>query len=495
MLFTMIVNLYVSREILRLLGESDFGLYDVVGGIVAMFTILSGSLSTAISRFMSFELGRGGGEKLKGIFSSSVLIQLILSIVIVILTETGGVWYLNNKLVVDDGREFAAFCVLQCSLVTFILGLLSVPYNASIVAHERMSAFAFISILECLLKLGMVFLVDHIDADKLIVYSVCLLVISLIIRLIYGGYCRKHFEECHLSLSSIEKATCKEMITFSGWNFIGASSAVLKTQGINICINLFFGTLMNAAKSIGMSVTQAVELFSSNFMTALRPAIIKKYSAGEYSDLMRLVFSGTRLSYYLMLMLALPAFVAADSLLAAWLEKVPEHAVLFVRLGILLALSDLMSQTMVILMLATGKIRDYQLVVGGLQLLNLPAAYIALRMGCPAESTVVCSIVISHICLYARLVMLPRMLSFDSIAFVFHVYFRLLAVTLLSVILPTCVYYFIGAGFGEMIIVGIVSEVSLGAFLFTIGLDKEEKTLVAKKSGEVIRKFIKKRKS
>ncbi|MDO4171251.1 MAG: MATE family efflux transporter, partial [Prevotellaceae bacterium] len=260
MLFMMVVSLYTSRVILNALGVEDFGIYNVVGGVVAMFTLISGSLSAAISRFITYELGRGDQGKLNRIFSASVTIQLLLSLIIVVLIETVGVWFLNAKMIIPAERMTAANLVLQFSIITFVINLISVPYNAAIIAHERMSAFAYISILEALFKLMIAFLIMASPIDKLIFYAILMCIVSVVIRLVYGYYCKKHFSECTYHFHW-DREILMKMFGFAGWNFIGASSAVLRDQGGNIVLNLFFGPAVNAARGISIQVNNAITGF------------------------------------------------------------------------------------------------------------------------------------------------------------------------------------------------------------------------------------------
>ena len=305
MLLIMAVTLYTSRVVLATLGVEDFGIYNVIGGVVAMFSVISGSLSSAISRFITYELGRGNKERLKVIFSSSVVIQVCLALLICILAELGGVWFLNNKMNIPMERMDAANWVLQCSIVTFMINLISVPYNAAIIAHERMKAFAYVSILEAILKLAVVFVLYLSSFDKLATYAVLLVAVAIIIRLIYGYYCKKHFEECKFHFV-YDKSVLKDIGGFAGWNFIGSASGILRDQGGNIVINLFCGPAVNAARGIATQVQNAVYGFASNFMTALNPQITKNYAIGNRDYLMFLLYQGSRFSFYLLLLLSLP---------------------------------------------------------------------------------------------------------------------------------------------------------------------------------------------
>ena len=406
----MIISLYTSRIVLNALGVEDFGIYNVAGGVVAMFSILSGSLSAAISRFITYELGKNNILKLKVIFSSAITIQIGLGIVIVFFAETIGIWFLNTQMNIPIERMVAANWVLQFSIITFIINLISVPYNAVIIAHEKMSAFAYISIFEAIGKLLIAYLITISPIDKLIFYAILMCVVAIAIRLLYGYYCKRHFDECRFHFIW-NKQIFQQIFSFAGWNFIGASSAVLRDHGGNIIINLFCGPTVNAARGIAFQVNNAIQGFVSNFMTALNPQITKSYAVKNYTYMMTLIFQGARLSFYMLLLLSLPIIINTHYLLTLWLNTVPEHTVLFVRLVLIFAMSESISGPLITAMLATGNIRNYQIIVGGLQMLNLPISYILLSLGAIPETVLIVAVLISQCCLMARLYMLKKMIK------------------------------------------------------------------------------------
>lgn len=490
MLFMMVVSLYTSRVILNALGVEDFGIYNVVGGVVAMFTVISGSLSAAISRFITYELGKGDLSKLNKIFSASVTIQLLLSLIIVVLIESVGVWFLNAKMTIPEDRIAAANWVLQFSIITFVINLISVPYNAAIIAHERMSAFAYISILEAICKLAIAFLIMISPMDKLVFYAILMCIVSLIVRYTYGHYCKKHFTECTYHFHW-DKDILKKMFGFAGWNFIGASSAVLRDQGGNIVINLFYGPSVNAARGIASQVNSAVMGFVTNFMTALNPQITKSYASGDREYMMTLVYQGARLSFYMLLLLSLPILVNTHYILVIWLKLVPEHAVLFVQLILIFAMSESISNPLITAMLATGKIRNYQIVVGGLQMLNLPISYICLQLGAMPESVLIVAIVISQCCLAARLYMLRGLIGLSSIMYLKKVYFNVVMVTVVSVILPSLLAHSMSESFISFVFLSLVAIASAASTEFFIGCNKKERAFIINKVRSVKTKFIK----
>ncbi|MCL1937874.1 MAG: oligosaccharide flippase family protein [Candidatus Azobacteroides sp.] len=485
MLFTMGVSLYTSRVVLATLGVEDFGIYGVVGGVVAMFSIISGSLSAAISRFITFELGKKEDKKLNEIFFTSMTIQGILALIIFILAETIGVWFLNAKMNISEERMIAANWVLQISILTFIINLINIPYSAFIIAYEHMKTFAYISIIEVMLKLTIVYVLMILPFDKLILYAILLLLVTISIRIIYGIYCKKHFEECTYHFI-LDKPLLKQMMTFGGWNFIGASSGVLKDQGVNIVLNLFCGTAVNAARGLAVNVNSAVSGFVSSFMTALNPQITKSYAANNHQYMMQLVQQGNRFSFYLLLLFSLPILIDTEYILSVWLKLVPEHAVNFVRLILILAMSESLSGTLITAMLAHGKIRKYQIVVGGIQMMNLPISYFFLKMGGFPEGTMLIAIFISQICLFVRLLLLRSMIGISAKYYIQYVYLNVILVAILSAILPYIFVKNMDQGIIRLLSVCFVSVLSTLLVIMFIGCTKDERKFALNQTMSII---------
>ena len=490
MLFSMFVSLYTSRVILNALGVEDFGIQNVVGGVVGMFAILSGSLSAAISRFLTFELGTGNKERLARVFSTSLVVQVILAIVIVVLLETIGVWFLNNRMVIPEGRMFAANWVLQLSILGFVISLISVPYNASIISHEHMRVFAYIGMANVIVNLLIVIVIANLPdgADRLIIYSTLLSAIRLAFQGFYWIYCRKHFEECRFSLQ-LEKPLLKEMMGFAGWNFIGASSAVLRDQGGNVVLNLFWGTTLNAARGIAQQVSNAIGGFVGNFMTALNPQITKSYASGERVYMMKLIFRAARFSFYLLFILSLPVLFNTDYLIDLWLGQVPAHVVLYVRLILVFSLCETVSNPLITVMLATGNIRNYQIIVGRLQMMNLPISYVLLRMGFFPEIIAVVAIVLSICCLMARLVMLRGMIQLPVRLYIREVLFNLLVVTVMALLLPGVVYTVYSDTFLYFICSCCICVLSAALSVYFLGCSSGERNFIKEKTIQFIARF------
>ena len=490
MLFLMAVSLYTSRVVLNALGVEDYGIYNVVGGIVAMFTMISGTLSAAISRFLTVEIGRNDKERLKIVFSSSVTIQLGLAVLIVLLVEPIGIWFLNNKMVIPVERLEVAGYVLQFSIFTFVINLISIPYNATIIAHERMSAFAYISIVEALGKLSIAYLIVISPIDKLLFYAILMFSVAIIIRVVYRTYCKHHFDECTYHFI-FDKTLLMKMFSFAGWNFIGSTSGVLRDQGGNLLINLFAGPAVNAARGIAMQVNHAIISFINNFLMALNPQIIKSYATGDYSYMMTLIMQGARLGFYMLLMLSLPVLVSTHYILSLWLGIVPEHSVLFVQLILILSLSDSISFPLITAMLATGDIKNYQIVVGSLQLLNIPLSYLFLSMGHIPETVTIVAIFLSQCCLVARLVMLKRLIHLPIKKYFQNVYLNVLKVTIFALIIPFLLKSKLDEGFISFLILSLLSVLSVIFSIYIIGCNKEERFLLLTKAKSIKSKIIK----
>ena len=482
----LLVGLYTSRVVLEALGENDYGIYNVVGGVVAMFTIISGALNSAVSRFITFEMGKGAAARLNEVYSTAVTIQFIIALTVVAAADPIGLWFIENEMTIDPSRIPAAKLVLHFSILAFVINLMSVPQMASITAHEKMSAYAAIGVLDGLLRLAVAFMIMRSPMDRLVYYAALMAAVVLIVRGAYGIYCRTHFPECRYR-PVFEKPLMKEMFSFAGWNFIGVSAGVLRDQGGNILVNLFYGTAVNAARGIAVQLNAAVQGFVTNFMTAVNPQITKSYASGDKAYMLSLIRRSSRMSFFLLFVIALPILFNTEYLLSIWLKDVPAHTVMFVRLFLVFALCESISNPLITAQLATGKIRNYQLVVGGLMLLNIPVSYIFLKHGAAAEITVAVAIAISLVCLAARLVMLRGMIGLSIRKFVSDVCLKIVLVVVISLILPIAIYNVLPDGFAGFVISAAVCVAVSGSAVLFMGLDgKERKELSAmiRKGGE-----------
>ena len=484
----MIISFFTARITLEALGVVDYGINNVVGGLVSMFSIISGSLSASVSRFITFGLGKGDKEELSTVFSTSVNIHIILAIIVIIAIETIGIWFLNNKMVIPAERLTAAHWILQSSTILFAVGLLSVPYNAVIVAHERMDVYAYFTFFDVFSRLAIIFSIKYYGGDKLILLAIISLIPPLIKQFYYWHFSKKNFEECTYH-AIWNKKVFKEMFGFAGWNFIGASSAQMKNQGVNIVINMFTNPAVNAARGIAMQVNAIIGQFAGNFMSAIDPQITKEFAANNFDRMHKLIFNGTRFTYYLFLLFSVPIFFEIETILYVWLGQVPEHTVLFTRLIILLTLAEVISNTLITAQLASGKIRNYQIVVGGTQMLNLPISYLLLRLGFFPEITVIVAIIISQICFFERLLFLRKMVYLPSYRYFKEVYLQLIFVTALSAIAPTTMHATIENSVVRFFTTCIVSIGATILVIYTVGLKKEERSMAIRYVKKIAIKF------
>lgn len=482
MLFGMLVSLYTSRVVLQALGVEDYGIYNVVGGVVTMFSMISNSLSSSVGRFLTFELGKGDMEGLKKVFSTSLSIHVALVLVIVLLSETLGLWFLNTHMTIPENRLYAANWVFQASVLTFVINLLSVPFSASIVSHERMSAFAYIGILDIVLRLLIVLFIAYSgwNFDRLIIYSLLLVGVVCIMQAIYWNYCTRNFEECKFGFS-FDVNYWKEMSSFAGWNFIGCTAGLLKDQGVNILLNLFIGPIINAARGIANTVNNVLASFSGNFMTALNPQITKSYAAGNYDYMFSLVERGSRFSYYILLLFALPMLFETEFVLTLWLKHYPEHTVNFVRLILIVTMCDILSNTLINLQVATGKIRNYQLAVGGVLLMNFPLSYICLKMGFPPESTLIVALIVAVCCLFLRLLFLRKMVGLSMKRYLRKVCGNVLFVTLLAMIIPSFIYTQMSDSIIRFVTICVFTTVCSSIAIYWGGCSMNEREFIKEK--------------
>lgn len=480
-LITLAVGLFTSRVVLNVLGVDNFGIYNVVGGVVAMFNIVTTSLSQSISRYLTFELGRDNKEKLHVIFSTSVNIQILMSIVIVILTEVIGVWFLNNKMSIPSDRLYAANWVLQFSILAFIVNLISVPYNAAIIAHEKMKAFAYVSILEAVMKLMVAYLLYISFIDKLITYAFLLLFVSIIIRLVYGQYCKRHFEECMYSFV-FDKKLFINMSKFAGWNFLASTAYIFNTQGINIISNLFFGVAINAARGVATQVDGIIRNFVSNFTTAIRPQIVKSYSSGNTEYMNKLVCTGAKYSYFLMLFFALPFMFEAETILKVWLKLVPAHSPNFIRLTMVVSLIWLLGDTMYTSIMAIGKLKKYMIYETCITCLVFPISYFVFFVNLPPESSYIVYALAYILLMLLRLWYLNKVEHFPASLFLKGVIGPVALTTLLACIAPLafkCIFY--DGSIASFIISISLCVCSFIISVFFVGLSSKEKALIISK--------------
>ena len=488
MLLLLAVSLYTSRIVLATLGIEDYGLYNVVGGIVAMFTFLNTAMGNSSHRYIAYALGKGDEKELNQVVSATCLIHWGIAIVILILSETVGLWFLHNKMVIPEGRMTAANWVYQFSVVSCMVTIISVPYNAMIIAHEKMGAFAFISILDAVLKLLIVYLIQISPFDKLIFYAALILSVGILDRMIYQIYCHRHFNEArHIKLHKVPQL--KEMMSFAGWSLIGNLAFIGNTQGLNILLNMFFGPSVNAARGIAVQVNGAVKGFVTNFQTAVSPQIIKSYSQGDYKRLHSLVFSSSKFSFFLLYCMVLPISIEAKTILGLWLKEVPDYAVIFTILVLLITLIEPLSNPIDKANQATGKIKDYQLVEGGTLLLIVPLSYIALKRGGEPYMVFVVQFVIMSLVQILRLFLVCHKIKMSKREYVNRVIIRVILVAFVSAILPVFLFFHLPQTTLTFIVIVLTSIISVLTCSYFIGLTNNEKVMVRKKTVSLVAKL------
>ena len=486
MLFMMLITLYTSRVVLNALGIEDYGLYDVVGGVVAMFSAISETVNAAIGRFITYEVGIGDFAKLKKVFCTSVNLQIGISVIVIVLAETIGLWFLNNEIVIPEDRFIAANWCYQFSILTFVIGLLCIPYNATIVAHEQMSAFAYFSIFEALGRLAVAWGIFVFNCDKLISYAILMAIFALVVRIAYALYCKRHFIECSYRFV-YDPFLLKQMSNFIGWAFLGVISWTLKLYGTKILINLFFGPIINAALVISMQVQQAVSKFATNFMMALNPQITKSYAAGEKDYMFSIMYKGARFSFYILLLLGLPILLNTKYILHLWLTNVPSHSVLFVQLSIILAMVSSIKSPLVTAQIATGKIKRYQIVVSGIDLLNIPLSYWLFSLGAIPESVLIVAIIISICCFFASLIVLRGMIGLNVICYLRNVFLNVMLVSLCSAVLPVFVKLLVNDNsFVSFIIITLLAVCTTSTVEMYVGCSRGERIMIMNQVKKVI---------
>lgn len=489
-MFMLFISLFTSRITLQALGVNNYGIQSAVGGVITMFSIVSGSLSRSISRFITFELGHGDKEKLKRIFSTSLNIQLLIGLVIILLGETLGVWFLNNQMNIPADRMTAANWVLQFSIWSFFIGLTQTPYGACIIGHERMSVFAYFGIANAIFRLIIVYLLYIFPYDKLITLSALGFVVSVGMRMVQRIYCVRNFEECHYQLV-FDKGLMKELSGFAGWSFLTNTAWIFNTSGLNILINIFFGVSFNAARGLAGSIEGHIKKFYGDFMTAINPQIIKSYAAGQLDDMFKLVCKGTRLSYFLMFSLALPFMFEAYAVLYLWLGQVPDYTVLFFRLSMIAQLVTLLGQTGVTACMATGRIRWYTIIITSVGFLVFPLTWIAFELGMSVESSYIIYIIIYALLDYIRLLIMKRLLNFPIMMYVRNVLIPVLKVTIIATILPFILYNIIEPSILKSLFIIVLSLLCASATSYYIGLNENERLFVVSKVNAFIYKYIK----
>lgn len=485
MLILMLVSLYTSRVVLAALGVEDYGIYNVVGGIVVLFTFINNAMITSTQRYLNFELGKNDLQQAKKVFSVSLNIHIFIALIVLLLAETVGLWFLNTTIQYPEARDFAVQVTYQLSILTTCVKIIRAPYNAAIVAHERMSFYAYLSIFEAILQLGIVFMLMSYSADRLILYSILLCFVAIVVNLCYYAYCRKTFTICKYKLYK-DKTLYKQLLSFSGWSLFGGVANMGASQGLNMLLNVFFGVTVNAAMGIASQVNMAVTNFVGSFQTAFNPQIVKSYAAGEKSYFINLILRTSKYSYFLLFVISLPIYICCEEVLALWLKEVPDYTISFCRLMIIFSLLDAIQGPLWVSVQATGKIRNYQILMSIIILANLPLSYLFLKMGFQAEVVLFIRCMLNFFILFVRLWYLKRLYSFPGSRYLLEVITPVLLVSGLSY----CIIKFFPinsySGLFKVIFVTIISLLANMMLIYSIGLDKKEKKIVKSQ----LRKYI-----
>lgn len=478
MIFILVVTLYTSRIVLRTLGVSDFGVYTVVGGFVSMLAYLNAVFVGSTQRFLSFALGKGDKDIISATFATAKLTHIIIALIILIVAETFGLWFVNNKLVIEAGRMVAANWVYQCSIASLLITIVSIPYNSSIVAHEHMQVYAYVSILEVVLKLVILYLLVILPGDKLIIYALLHVAISLIVRICYTFYCRHYFEECKAK-PAIDKSLLKEMSSYAGWTALGSLGFSFKDQFSNIILNGFFGTPINTARGIAMQVNSAITSFATNFFMAISPQITKQYAAGNLQQSQRLVYAGSRYSFYLLSILTVPVIINIDYILNLWLGIVPEYTAAFLIITLTSSLIYSLTNATTTAIQATGNIKVFQIGVSIILLLELPAAYIILKLGYPPYYALLPSIATNSLALIFRFYLLKKMIpSYSLNKYYIQTVLKCFALFAVFFIPSFFLKKILPDNFGGFSVSVFVTVLFIMLVIYILGIDKNERLIL-----------------
>lgn len=480
MMFIILVSLYTSRVILKTLGVEDYGIYNVVGGFVSMFGFLNTAMSATTQRYITYSLGTENTAQLNKVFSNCVMTHILIALIVLLFAESVGLWFLFNKMIIPESRMTAAFVVFQCSVVSTVVLILSVPYNADIIAHEKMSAFAYISIVEVTLKLLIVFLLKFSGIDKLIFYGILLLIVQCSIRLIYGSYCKRHFEETKFRIIW-DFSLFKEMLSFAGWNLWGGVSNIMYTHGVNLLLNLFFGPTVNAARGIAIQVQNAISQFANSFQMAINPQITKSYAQRDYAYMHKLVFRSSKFTFILLFILSLPIFTETEAILKLWLGVVPNWTVVFLRLMLCIVIIDSVANPFMVSVAATGNVKLYQSIIGGTMLLIVPTSYIFLKLGCAPNIVFITHLFFAVLTFILRLFIVKRLIHFSIIEYCKVCIFKIIAIVVPSFFSVWILTKCLNESFESQLFVVVLSVVIGVIFSFICGLTINERQILVQK--------------
>jgi len=473
----MLVNLYTVRLVLEILGQEDYGIYNVVAGVVLMFGFLSNTMASTTQRFLSYEIGRKDTERLKNVFNQSISIYVLIMITVSVLAETAGLWFLDNKLIIPAGRKAAAFLVYQAAIISFLLTVLTSPYMAAVIAHEDMNIYAYVSIVEALLKLGIAFFLFYINYDKLKLYGILLCIVTFINTSIYRIVCNIKYKECKFNFYW-NKNIFKEIFNYTKWSMAVMLSDVFKYQAVLVLINQYFNPVAAAAQSIANSLRNTISTFSWNFNNALRPQTIKSYAAGQKDEMITLMYRGTKVTFFLMYVVVLPSILEMSNVLSLWLKQLPEHGALLSRLAVLDIFIDSVTYSIILGISATGNIRSSCIWQSILLFLNLPLSWFVLSLGAPVWSVWIISLFLTGICFAVRLLITRTIVGLSLRVFIRKIIIPCFVVLVLSAPIPLLVHYVFRETFLRLLCTVLLSIISVSVFMYIVGLSRIEKHLV-----------------
>lgn len=477
MFITLVVGLYTSRVVLNVLGVTDYGIYNVLGGIVAIFATLNSAMASTSSRYITYYLGRGDDNKLKQIFSTVSFVHLAIASIVILACETIGLWFFYHHMAIPTDRVNVAFWLLQFSFAASFLSMINIPYTGLIIAHENMNIYAYISIFDVVIKLLIVFLIQITPVDKLLSYGFLILLVQIMDFLIYRCYCVRKYVESHLMLF-FDMSLFKELASYFGWSIFGNLAMVFNTQGINLLLNVFFGPAVNAARGVAVQVQNIINQFVGNFQVALNPQIVKTYANKEMERMHQLMFASAKYGFLLLFLLSLPVMIEAKYILQLWLGVVPDHTVNFLRIILMSCMVNSLANSSTVAAGATGKIKAYSIVVGGTVLLPLPIAYIMLKVVSFPEVVFCVVLTFEVLALYLRLLFMKKMVSMSIKKYACQVIIPALAVVVCSLIPPMLLHIYLTQSLINVIVVISFCFVMTLCSIYLVGLKKKEKVFV-----------------
>lgn len=477
MLLIMLIRLYSSRVVLDVLGVNDYGLYNVIGGMVVMFSFINNAMTDSTQRYLTYELGKKSIDKVVQVFKTSKYIHIGIAFVFFILLEIFGVWFVENQMTIPDGRKNACLIVMHLSVITTMFKIINVPYNSLIIAHEKMNVFAYLSIIEALLLFSILFILDAVCCDKLVLYGVLILVVQLIIQIIYRFYCRKTFEECSIK-TRVNRKLFKDMLSFAGWNICGNMAQLFSTHGLNMLLNVYFNPAINAARGIAVTVQGAIGQFSGSFQSSINPQITKSYASGNYDYLNKLIFVSSKYTCFLLILISIPVIFETPYLLSIWLKNVPDLSVIFLRLILFTTIIEAIINPINVAVAATGHIKKYQIFNGLITISVLPLSAVAFYCGCDAKYAFIIQLCLCCISFFVRFLVMKEFINIKINEYVKIVLVKCVIVVLLSLIIPLIIISNIEPSFERLILNFTLSLIWTFIVIYITGMNKQERQYI-----------------